>query len=343
MSDQLRWGIISTGRIAKQFATALATSRTGRLVAVGSRTREAGEAFAREFGGIRAHASYTALLADPEVQAVYIGTPHDTHAELSVLAARAGKHVLCEKPLALNRADAARAIAAAREAGVFLMEAFMYRCHPQTAKLAELVRSGAIGEVKFLSSVFCFNRAVDLRSRLFNRSLGGGAILDIGCYPVSIARLVAGAIEGQPFAEPVEFWATGRIHPEARVDELAAATARFPSGMLAQLACGITTDREISVRVRGTLGTLELPEPFHPGGDAQRRARILLHRQDAKAEEISCPGPAALYTIEADTVGDAIARGAQQADAMSWDDSLGNLAVLDRWRAAIGLRYPGEE
>lgn len=342
MSDKLRWGIISTGRIAKMFAAALVTSRTGRLVAVGSRTREAGEAFAREFGGLRAHASYAALLADPEVQAVYIGTPHDTHAELSILAARAGKHVLCEKPLALNRADAARAIAAAREAGVFLMEAFMYRCHPQTAKFAELIRDGAIGEPKLLSAVFCFNRAVDLKSRLFDRALGGGAILDIGCYPVSVARLVAGALAGQPFAEPVEFLAQGRLHPVAQVDELAAATVRFPGGLIAQLACGITTDREISVRVRGTLGTLELPEPFHPDADVHRRARILLQRQDAKPEEISCSGSIGVYTLEADVVGDAIARGAQQADEMRWDDSLGNLAVLDRWRAALGLRYPGE-
>jgi len=341
MSDQLRWGIISTGRIAKQFAGALATARTGRLVAVGSRTREAGENFAREFGGIRAHASYEALLADPEVQAVYIGTPHDTHAELTIRAARAGKHVLCEKPLALNRADAARAVAAARAAGVFLMEAFMYRCHPQTAKLAELVRSGAIGEPRLLTAVFCFNRPVDPALRLFNRALGGGAILDIGCYPVSVARLVAGAATGRAFAEPVEFQATGRLHPAAQVDELAAATARFPGGLVAQLACGITTDREISVRVRGTTGTLELPVPFHPGF-IPGTARILVHRQDLPPEEIDCSTPGNLYTLEADVVGDAVARGASEAAPMSWDDSLGNMAVLDTWRAAVGVRYPGE-
>ena len=126
MADQLNWGILSTGRIAKWFATALATSRTGRLVAVGSRTAEAAGKFAADFGGITAHASYDALLADPAVQAVYIGTPHDSHAELCIRAAQAGKHILCEKPLALSHAQAARAVAAAREHKVFLMEAFMY-------------------------------------------------------------------------------------------------------------------------------------------------------------------------------------------------------------------------
>ena len=342
MPAKLQWGILSTGRIAHWFATALAASRTGRLVAVGSRTAEAAEKFAAEFGGIKAHASYDALLADPAVQAVYIGTPHDSHADLCIRAAQAGKHILCEKPLALNRADAARAIAAAQKHKVFLMEAFMYRCHSQTAKLAELVRSGAIGELRLISAVFCFNRPVNPALRLYNRALGGGGILDIGCYPVSIARLVAGAAQGLPFAEPVEFFGTGRIHPVAQVDEQAAATLKFSSGALAQLACGTTTAKEIGVRIYGTDGVIQLPVPFHPGNPAEGPGRIIIHRPGAAAEEIAC-GPAAdLYAIEADTVGEAIARGELEAAVMSHADSLGNMAVLDAWRAAVGVRYAGE-
>jgi predicted dehydrogenase len=342
MADKLNWGILSTGRIAKMFATALAASRTGRLVAVGSRTREAAEKFAADHGGIRAHASYEALLADPQVQAVYIGTPHDSHADLCIRAARAGKHILCEKPLALSRAQAERAVAAAREHKVFLMEAFMYRCHGQTAKLAELVRTGAIGELRLVSAVFCFNRPVDPKHRLYDRALGGGGILDIGCYPVSIARLVAGAAQGQAFAEPVEFHGTGRVHPVAQVDEQAAATLKFPGGAIAQLACGTTTAKEIAVRVYGTEGILHLPAPFHPGNPAEGPGRIILQRTGAAAEEIGC-GPAAdLYAIEADTVGDAIARGELESAAMSLADSLGNMAVLDQWRAAVGVRYENE-
>lgn len=342
MAEKLQWGILSTGRIARLFATALATSRTGRLVAVGSRTREAAEKFAADFGGIKAHASYEALLADPAVQVVYIGTPHDSHAELCIRAAQAGKHILCEKPLALSRAEAARAVAAAHEHKVFLMEAFMYRCHPQTAKLAELVRSGAVGELRLITAVFCFNRPVNPALRLYNRALGGGGILDIGCYPVSLARLVAGAAQGLPFADPVEFFGTGRIHPVAQVDEQAAATLKFPGGALAQLTCGTTTAKEIAVRIYGTDGIMHLPVPFHPGNPAEGPGRIILQRPGVAAEEIAC-GPAVdLYTLEADTVGDAIARGELEAAVMSHADSLGNMAVLDAWRAAVGVKYAGE-
>lgn len=341
-TDKLNWGVLSTGRIAGIFAAALATSRTGRLVAVGSRTREAAEKFAAEHGGIRAHASYEALLADPGVQVVYIGTPHDSHAELCVLAARAGKHILCEKPLALSRVQAACAVEAARQRKVFLMEAFMYRCHPQTAKLAELVRTGAIGELRLISAGFCFNRPVEPAHRLLNRALGGGGILDIGCYPVSIARLVAGAAEGKRFAEPVELHGTGRLHPVTHVDILAAATLKFAGGAAAQLVCSPTTAKEIAVRLYGTEGIIQLPVPFHPGNPAEGPARIIIQRPGAPQEEITC-GPAAdLYVIEADVVGDAIARGDLESAAMSCDDSLGNMAVLDQWRAAVGVHYDNE-
>lgn len=342
MDTRLNWGILSTGRIARMFATALATSRTGRLAAVGSRTRAAAEKFAAEFGGITAHASHAALLADPAVQVVYIGTPHDSHADLCVRAAQAGKHILCEKPLALNRAGAARAVAAAQTHGVFLMEAFMYRCHPQTVRLAELVRTGVIGELRLVSAVFCFNRPVNPALRLYDRALGGGAILDIGCYPVSIARLVAGAAQGRAFAEPVGFHGTGRIHPVAQVDELAAATLGFPGGALAQLACGITTAQEVAVRICGTEGVIHLPVPFHPGMAPEGPARLIVQRAGRPVEEIGCGPGGDIYTLEADTVGDAIARGERESAAMSHADSLGNMAVLDQWRAAVGMRYAGE-
>lgn len=342
MADKLQWGILSTGRIARWFATALATSRTGRLVAVGSRTAEAAAKFAADFGGIRTHASYDALLADPAVQAVYIGTPHDSHAELTIRAAKAGKHILCEKPLALSRAQAARAVAAARENNVFLMEAFMYRCHPQTAKLAELVRSGVIGELRLISAVFCFNRPLETTHRLLNRALGGGGILDIGCYPASIARLVAGAAQGKAFAEPVELHGTGRLHPVTQVDVLAAATLKFPGEVAAQLVCSPQTAKEISVRIHGADGILHIPVPFHPGTPAEGPGRLVISRPGAADEIVTCGGTADLYAIEADAVGDAIARGERESAAMSLEDSLGNMTLLDRWRAAVGVRYDNE-
>jgi len=178
MEKRVTWGILATGGIARAFAGGVAHSRTGRVVAVGSRTQASAERFAREFGIARAHGSYEALLADPQVEAVYIATPHPQHAEWIVKAARAGKHVLCEKPLTLTRAEAEGAVEACRAAGVLLMEAFMYRCHPQTAKIVELVRSGAIGRVGLVQATFSFSTAFDPKNRFFEQgSVGGGGNL----------------------------------------------------------------------------------------------------------------------------------------------------------------------
>src|SRR5262245_32651872 len=145
MADSLKWGLLATGNIAKAFAKGVARSKTGKLAACASRDKAKAEAFAKEFNVPKAHGSYEALLADPEVQAVYISTPHPLHAEWAIKAAEAGKHILCEKPIGLNHAEAMAIVEAAARNNVFLMEAFMYRCHPQMAKVVELVKGGAIG------------------------------------------------------------------------------------------------------------------------------------------------------------------------------------------------------
>lgn len=339
----LNWGIMTTGSIARTFATDLTNSRTGRLVAVGSRNKATADAFAQEFGGVRAHGSYEALLADPGVQAVYVATPHPLHAEWAIRTAEAGKHILCEKPLALNRAEAERMIAAARRHRVFLMEAFMYRCHPQTAALAALIRDGAIGELRLIQASFSVVTKYDPEHRLFKRELGGGAILDLGAYPVSFARLIAGAAAGLPFAEPVEFRATGRLHAEARSDEYASAVAKFPGDIVAELSCGSTVVTAISAQLHGTKGRITIPTPFFPG-QGGRDERIFLYRGGTIApEKIVFPGGGVpLYAHEADAVGDALARGESEALCMSHADTLGNMAVLDDWRAQVGVTYPGE-
>ncbi len=149
------------------------------------------------------------------MEAVYIATPHPMHADWALKAAKAGKHILCEKPLTMNHPDSARVVDAARRNRVFLMEAFMYRCHPQTARLVELIRKKCVGEVRLIQASFCFEAPVDVHHRLFNPRLGGGGILDIGCYPVSMARLIAGAVLGKPFAEPLEVKGTAVIGSKA--------------------------------------------------------------------------------------------------------------------------------
>jgi predicted dehydrogenase len=341
MTVQLNWGIMTTGWIARKFVTDLRQSRTGRLVAVGARKLADAEKFAMDFGGARAHGSYESLLADPEVQAVYIGTPHPWHREWALKAIAAGKHVLCEKPLTLNLTDTQGIIAAARARGVLLMEAYMYRCHPQTLKLAELVRGGALGELRLIRASFNVYRDFDPEHRIFKRALGGGAILDLGGYPVSFSRLVAGAALGRPFADPVEFRATGRRHPLSQTDDYAAAVAKFPGDIIAELSCGSTVVQDIGARIYGSKGWLDVPVPFFPGLEG-RTDKFTLHRHGAAApEEFSFPVSAGLYAFEADAVADAIARGDREVAQMTWADTAGNTAVLDAWLAAAGVDYDG--
>ena len=243
---KLNWGILGTGAIARRFATELPRSQTGTLHAVGSRAQESADAFAQAYGATNAHGRYDALLADPDVQAIYISLPNHLHAEWSIRCAEAGKHVLCEKPLATNHAQAMTIIEAARANDVFLMEAFMYRCHPQTDKITELVRSGAIGEVRLIEASFGYNMGGPRDNIKLLNEMAGGGIMDVGCYPVSMARRIAGAAQGQRFANPVVesdgynkemvLKAFGKIGEQSGVDEWTAAVVKFPGDILAELS-----------------------------------------------------------------------------------------------------------
>ena len=342
LESRVAWGIIGTGAIAHTFARGLAKSRTGKLIAVGSRTQTSADAFAKEFELDRAHGTYEALLADPQVQAVYISTPHPSHAEWCIKAARAGKHFLCEKPLTLNHAEAMVVAEAAREHGVFLMEAFMYRCHPQTAKLVELIRSGAIGQVGVIQATFSFHAGFNAEGRLFKNELGGGGILDVGCYVTSIARLIAGAAQGQPFAEPLRLSGIANLHPEAKTDLYAVASAEFPGGILAQLATGVGVNQDNGVRVFGSEGSLHLPTPYVMARDGGSTS-VFLTRNGAKTEEIVIKTDDYLYALEADSVGDALAQGKLESPHMPVADTLGNMAALDLWRNSAGFIYESEK
>jgi len=265
MPELLQWGIISTGHIAHEFADGVKFSSTGQLVAVGSRSQESAERFGDEFGIPRRYGSYDDLLADDNVEAVYVATPHPFHAEWAIKAAEAGKHVLVEKPIGMNYAEAMAMIDAAMQNDVFLMEAFMYRCHPQTARLVELIREGVIGEVVFIQSAFSYNSTAGPENRAFAQELGGGGILDVGCYPASAARLVAGAAAGKPFEEPLELRATGHIGPTG-VDYWATASVKFPGGIGAQLTTGVALDmrQDNVIRVFGSEGKILVPDPWTP-------------------------------------------------------------------------------
>ena len=331
MDTKLNWGIIGTGGIAHRFAKSLLESKTGRLAAVGSRSEADAQKFAAKHP-CHSHGSYEALLTDLDVGAVYISTPHPMHKEWAVKAAEAGKHILCEKPLAMNQAEAAVMIEAARQNDVFLMEAFMYRCHPQTAKLVELIRNGKIGEIRLIRATFSSSANYDLGSRLFSRELGGGGILDVGCYCTSMARLVAGAAAGKDFEEPLEINGAGQIGAESGVDEYAVASLKFPGGILAQIACGVRLDLENNVRIVGTGGSILIPSPWTFAAE-NGFLKIIIFKTGIP-EEVIVESTRSTYAIEADHVAEFIP--ARQSPAISWSDSLGNMKTLDAWRAAIG-------
>jgi predicted dehydrogenase/aryl-alcohol dehydrogenase-like predicted oxidoreductase len=340
MSTKLKWGILGTGAIAKTFAKALAQSKTGELIAVGSRSNETAEKFGAEFNVPTRHGTYEKFLADPLIQAVYISTPHPSHSEWAIKCAQAGKHILCEKPLTLNHAEAMAVIEAARAHQVFLMEAFMYRCHPQTARVVELIREKKIGDVSLIQASFSFRAGYHPESRLFKNSLGGGGILDVGCYVASMARLIAGAALGKGFAEPLSVQGMGKLHPDTGVDEYAIANLEFPGKILAQISTGVHLSQANDVRIYGTEGQIHIPSPWFCSGDAQQYS-FTLHT--SKAETITGPSEQGLYGYEIDTVAKYVKDLEAPSPAMSWDDSLGNMWTLDRWRKAIGLNYESEE
>lgn len=330
------WGIIGTGSIAEVFAKAVVESKKGRLAAVASRAKETADAFANRHGILHRHYSYDSLLTDPHVEAVYISTPHPTHAEWAIKAADAGKHVLCEKPFAMNCAEAESMIEAAKRNGVFMMEAFMYRCHPQTRRIVELIRDGIIGEVRLIQASFGFRADFNPANRCFSPELGGGGILDVGCYCVSMSRLVAGTAIGQQFVDPIDVQAAGHIG-ETGVDEYTAAVLKFPNDIIAQVSCGVSLAQETTLRIYGTEGWVVVPQPWVPG----RLSEIIVKPAEKRQKIIRIRTTLGLYAIEAHAVADAIDK--RQSQAMSWEDTLGNAKTLDMWRDRLmGSRREAE-
>lgn len=330
----LRWGIIGAGRIAGIFADALAGSENGRVVAIGSRDQARAEAFARDHGIGRSHDSYASLLADPEVEAVYVATPHPQHAEWAIRAAEAGKHILCEKPLTLNHAEAAAVVEVARQHGVFLVEAFMYRFHPQIAELLRLIAHGAIGEVQLIRGAYSFSTQAGPENRILNPELGGGGILDVGCYPVELTRRVVGSILGRPAVEPVELRATGHLGPTG-VDEWAVASLRFEGGILAQIRTGIRLRDDNTFHVVGTKGSITVLN-VTARGDGE----LVLRQEGGEDQKLGVPFSGNTYELEAAAVARNLSR--RQDPDLTWEETLANMRTLDRWRAEIGLVYPAE-
>lgn len=339
----IRWGIIGPGRIAQTFADGIAHSRSGKLVAIASRNPDK-PGLGDNFPGARIVSGYEALLADKDIDAVYIATPHTGHAEWAIKAIRAGKHVLVEKPIALSAYDAEAIYYEAKKAGVFAGEAFMYRVHPQTAKLIELVKSGAIGELRIIRSSFGFNMGtVKPEHRLFANETAGGGILDVGGYPVSMARLIAGAADGKPFLDPDKVSGVAHLG-QTGVDEWASAVLKFPNSIIAEVSCSIMANQDNTLRIIGSEGRIEVADFWFASGHKGGVGKIHLIK-GGETQTIEVKEERWLYSFEVDAAGDAIRAGSKEFayPGIGWADSIGNLRVLDQWRASIGLEYEVEK
>lgn len=339
-SKPIQWGILGTGNIAAKFAQALNETNSADLVAVGSRNGESARGFAEEYQVDRPYASYQEVLRDKAVDAVYISLPNHLHAEWTARAASAGKHILCEKPFAVTQAEAERTLEIVQEARVFFMEAFMYRCHPQTARLAELIIEGAVGEVRMIHAAFTYNMGLDYENIRLSNPSAGGAIMDVGCYPVSMCRLIAGVARNNPFLNPSEVTGAAHIGEVSRVDQQVSAVLKFPGGIVATATAATQVACDNSLRVYGSEGSLTVPVPWAP----PEQAVIHLQRNGEEARDIPINAMGSLFTHEINLLADCVRRGEREAPspAMSWADTIGNMGALDAWRQSIGLVFDCE-
>lgn len=327
-ANQVRWGILGTGSISGVMAKAIHEAKLGELVAVGGRSQDKAQAFAREFMVPTCHDSYEAVLADPNVDVVYIGLPNHLHKEWIMRCAEARKHILCEKPLVTNLEDAQAALAAAKKANVFCMEALMYRCHPLTAKLVELIKQKVIGEVCLLNASYVANIA-DVAD-----PIDGGAIQNLGCYPVSLIRLLAGVAHNRQTAEPSNVISLGEMDHSNKNVQRASAILHFPKRMLATVTVADDIKTQTHFSVIGTEGQLQvLTNPWMP----TQQSKILVQRNDGTTEEMMVHAEQSLYVYQIDFVSQAILNGETNAEAggMSWLDTLGNVIVLDAWNKQV--------
>ena len=311
MEKILNWGLLSTAKINRSLIKPLTASKRTRLLAVASRNISSAEAYAREWKIPRAHGSLEALLADPEVDVIYNSLPNHLHAEWTIKALHAGKHVLCEKPFALTLAEVDAMSAAARETGKVLTEAFMYRHHAQTLKVKEIVDGGRLGKLQLIKGAFTFtlNREGNFR---WMSEAGGGSIWDVGCYPISYARMIVGA-------EPVEVsgW---QVTGPGGADESFIGQMRFEGGVHAQFDSGFKSPFRSMIEIVGSEASLNIPAPFKPG----KTSEIYLSHGDTQ-ETIKIKGEE-LYLGEVNDMCDAITQN--KTPRVSLEDSRNNIKVI---------------
>lgn len=327
MRGRVRWGILGCASIAeKALIPAIVRSSNGLLQAVAARDADRASAWAGTHGFVRAHRDYGSLVEDPEVDAVYNPLPNHLHAEWSIRAARAGKHVLCEKPMALDAAEVRDMIAAAEASGVLLMEAFMYKFHPQIERALGLLRSGAIGELRSVQSSFTFTFERGGDNYRWSPGMGGGALYDVGCYTISAARLAFGE-------EPVSTFARARLDPGTGIDMTASVLLEFPGGRFAMCDCSFESHFQSRLLAVGNAGTLHLDRAFSA---KDQDARITIVR-GAEAETIVVPR-ADMFALMVEHFGDGVLAGTPLRYPAS--DAEKNMLAIDAAIDSIRTGHP---
>ena len=315
MSAKIRWGILSTANIGRRVIPAIHASHNGAVAAVASRSLESAQAFAAELAIPRALGSYEALLADRGIDAIYLPLPNSMHAEWAVKCAEAGIPTLCEKPFARDAFEAQSIVDAFEKRGLLLAEAFMYRFHPQHAKVREILAAGGIGDLQFISSSFTFPINDDANIRLSKR-LAGGSLMDVGCYCVNLMRFMTGE-------EPTQVSASARFGKSSGVDEALAGTLEFPSGLIGSFQSGLRAHRQHSYTLKGSEGMISVPTSFVPDKAADT---LVQHWQGDDFSEHVIPA-ADHYQLMVEDFADALldGRGPRFAPA----DAVSNMMVVD--------------
>ncbi|MES2743712.1 MAG: Gfo/Idh/MocA family oxidoreductase [Pseudomonadota bacterium] len=324
MTDVIRWGILGTGKIAHALATALAQVPDAKLVAVASRSQAGADAFGRQFGAARCHATYQALADDAQVDVIYIATPHPMHAENALMALRAGKHVLCEKAFTMNRREAAEVVAVARQTKRFLMEAMWTRFLPAVVEAKRLIAAGAIGTVRQMQADLGFVAKAGAEHRLRNPDLGGGALLDIGIYPLSMAAFFLGPV--------LSVQAQADIGPTG-VDEQTVFTLQHQNGALSAGACSLRAHTQNELTICGDGGYLRLHSRFH------QASRLTIEPLGGESRTIELPFIGNGYPHQVMEVMRCLRAGLTESPIMPLDESVELMSILDTMRGQIGLAY----
>jgi xylose dehydrogenase (NAD/NADP) len=319
---KVRWGILGCARIAERaLIPALREVRNAELYGIAARDAARAKAWAKTYEIPKAFRDYGALLEDPDIQAVYIPLPNHLHAEWTVRAAQAGKHVLCEKPMALDAREVASMFAAARPAGVSLMEAFMYRFHPQFEKTMSLVRSGALGNIKEVRATFSFVLAGPKDDYRHKADMGGGALYDVGCYAINAARTVFGV-------EPVSVFAKSRLEPETGVDAATSLLLEFPEDRYALLDCAFDTSFQSRLEIAGSRARLTLPRAF-----SAKHFDVEIQLAKSDGVETNLVPAANQYSRMVEHFGEAVLDG--RPVRYGEPDALGNARVIDAAFASV--------